>query len=197
MREPSDPHGTTGTVRPAEDPGAGAARSRLPRKLVRQQARPSADPPARDRGRRGQEVPASRDQARPADPPARDRGRRGQEVPASRDQARPADPSMRAIFSDVISETGKLIRFCIATVVLTGCLIVVAGALGYLAEHMHSALAITITKGGAIISITAAGTMTVAVSAGLIAAGGRSRRARKKREKGADRDDGPKFELQG
>jgi hypothetical protein len=119
-------------------------------------------------------------------------------VPASRDQRRPADPPMSAFFSDVISDTGKFVRFCILIVVSTGCLVAAAWAFANVAEHMHSGLAVTITKGGAIVTVTAASTITVAVSAGLIgAARGRSRRERKKRRQDADKDDGPRFEYRG
>jgi hypothetical protein len=65
------------------------------------------------------------------------------------------------------------------------------GGATYFAEHVHAGLAVNIARGGFVVSITAAASLTVAIG---IAAGRRRRREKKEQD---DRGDGPTIQYRG
>jgi hypothetical protein len=197
VRGPSDPQETSGDVRTQEQcpPGTPPSQRTSADGPAAPDDRPLADtptlPPGTPPSPAAAEATIADDvPALPADTIGSSRGIKSADAPAAPGDRPLADTPTRG-FLDVVSSFKNTINTCVLAIVFSGCL-------AYFAEHVHAGLVVNIAKGGFVVSITTAGTVTIAVAAGLVrGVAGTPRRRRKKKKQNDDGGDGPTIEYRG
>jgi hypothetical protein len=185
VRGASDPQGTSRNARPQEQSSAGAVRRWLSKRSP-QRVRSPADLPT-EPPRTPLSAPTAADApATPADtqlPGTPLSAPTAADAPATPADTQLPDTPIQA-FLFIVSSVRNTINTCILLAVFFG------GAT-YLAEHVHAGLVVNIAKGGFVVSITAAASLTVAIG---VAASRRRRRAKKEHD---DSGDGPTIQYRG